>query len=192
MGLMMVTITLAARGVAGGSPMEQTIPGFGIVSIISVVVVSYLFYQALRNRRNVRLHASYLLATPFLLIAPVFSRIFTFYVPGLGLKHSEDAIQVGLNLHLAELLGVSIALYLYARNRRYGQPFLVVAIAMILHSATYYWMGPASWWTSMYLSMGDIPMTVVVVAGLASGGVVTWFGWTRNNRPARGMEAVAE
>ena len=191
MGLMMVTQTMAARGVAEGSPMEQTIPSFGIVSIISVAVVSYLFYEALRSRRNIRLHASYLLATPFLLIESVFGRIFTFYVPGLALSHSEDAAQFSLNFHLSELLGVSIALYLYARDRRHGRPFLVVALAMILHSATYHWMGPASWWTSVYLSMGGIPMTVVVVAGLALGGLVTWLGWLGNSRPSRGIMATA-
>ena len=192
MGLMMVTQTMAVRGVAEGLPMEQILPGFGIVSIISVAVVSYLFYEALRRRRNIRLHSSYLLATPFLLIESVFTRIFTFYVPGLALSHPQDATQFSLNFHLSELLGVSIALYLYAHDRRHGRPFLVVAFAMILHSATYQWMGTASWWTSIYLSMGDIPMTVVVVSGLALGGLVTWLGWSGNSRPTQAIEATAE
>ena len=138
MGLMMVTQT-ASGAAMQPSPIERIIPSFGVVSIISVVAVSYLFYQALANRRNIRLHAGYLLATPFLLIESVFTRIFNLYVPGLTLANPTDAAQFSLNFHLSELLAISVAFYLYARDRRYGQPFLVVGIAMILHSASYQW-----------------------------------------------------
>lgn len=200
MGLMMVIQTASVAGAAmQPSPLEQIIiPGIGAVSIITVVVVSYLFYRALANRRNVRLHAGYLLATPFLLIESVFTRIFNFYVPGLTLanpmtlENPTDVAQFSLNFHLSELLAISVAFYLYARDRRYGTPFLFVGIAMILHSASYQWVGPALWWRAIYYGLADLPATAVVICGLVLGGLVTWLGWSGADRPSRQSEAVAK
>lgn len=57
-------------------------PAFGIGMAIAIVAYLALFYLALRHRRNVKLHAGNMLATPLILFESPFSRIIEQFFPG--------------------------------------------------------------------------------------------------------------
>lgn len=52
----------------------------GIMDAASPFILGWLYYHALCERRNVQLHARYLMAMPLLLIMPIASRLISDYV----------------------------------------------------------------------------------------------------------------
>ena len=63
-------------------------PSFAIGMAIAIAAYLTLFYLALKHRRNVKLHAGYMLATPLILFESPFSRVIDAYL-GVGGKHQE-------------------------------------------------------------------------------------------------------
>ena len=47
--------------------------GAGVPLAVAVVAYLTLYYRALKHRRNVKLHAGYMLATPLILLRLLFS-----------------------------------------------------------------------------------------------------------------------
>jgi hypothetical protein len=67
-GFVMIINVTAAGYAAQESPSVMLLgPSFGIGMFIAIAAYLTLFYQALRHRRNIRLHAGYMLATPLIL-----------------------------------------------------------------------------------------------------------------------------
>lgn len=182
-GFFLVFQTESQKILAGDDPYAQIIGvGIGSITAIAIITIGYLYYAGLRNRKNIQLHARYLLAIPFLFAESVFGRVFNNFVPGLTVNAIEDVALIYWAFHLSEFLAIAIAMFLYMRERRYGRPFLIVSIAMVLQSAALEWLDQVAWWRDIFLAVANIPVVITVSAGIVVGALISWLGWTAPHR----------
>ena len=183
-GFFMVFQTHSEKTLQGHNPFVEIIGvGIGSITAIAIITTGYLYYAGLRNRKNVQLHARYLLAIPFLFSESVLGRVFNNFVPGLTVNGVEDAARIYWAFHLSELLAITIAMFLYLRERRYGRPFLIVSIAMVLQSVAMEWIDQVQWWQEIFFAMANIPLVATISAGIIVGALISWMGWSVPARP---------
>lgn len=153
-----------------GSPL-------GIYDLVGSAAFLLFGALALRERRNVARHAAWLLATPLLLIGPALGRVYNTYLPGLIINGPQDFPLFRWSVHLGGLTAILIAVWLWSRHRRNGQPWLVVAAVALLQSLLFETVGFTRPWHSAFLTFGDVPVAVHAVgAGLFALAALLW-GW---------------
>jgi uncharacterized membrane protein YozB (DUF420 family) len=156
-----------------GSPL-------GIYDLLGSAAFVVFAALALRERRNVARHAAWLLATPLLLIGPALGRVYNARLPGLVINGPQDFPLFRWSVHLGGLTGVSIAVWLWSRHRRNGQPWLVAAAVILLQSLMFETVGFVKAWNSVFLAFGDVPVAVHAVgAGLFGLAALSW-AWRSN------------
>ncbi|MFC0590186.1 hypothetical protein ACFFF7_12235 [Novosphingobium aquiterrae] len=178
LGLVMIMDVAAQRFAARESPFVlHNSPSFGIGTAIAIAAYLTLFYQALKTRRNVRLHAGYMLATPLILFESPFSRVIGEFLPWMNVIGSPDIHAVQDTIVISDAMAFAFAVALYAMNRRHGAPWLVAA-GFIAVQALVMWFAP------FVPQLGDafglyarLPLTVTAPAGMAAGILAGWLGW---------------
>lgn len=165
-------------------------PSFGIGMGIAIAAYLTLFYQALKHRRNIRLHAGYMLATPMILFESPFSRVMDSFLPWMNVIGSEGPRGLLDTIVVSNALVTIFALALYLRDRRHGAPWLVAIGFMTLQSIAMWFAPDVPMLTDLFAAYTRVPhalsLTAALVAGLAAG----WFGWRA--APARPGRATAE
>lgn len=162
-------------------------PSFAIGMAIAIAAYLTLFYQALRNRRNVKLHAGYMLATVLILFESPFSRVINDYLPWLNVIGSEGPQSVFDMIAISDALATAFALVLYFRDPKHGAPWLVASGFMMLQ-AVVMWVTPGNAAIGevvrAYAAIPDaITLAVAALAGLAT----CWLGWSAApSRPGQG------
>ena len=175
-GSSLVICTMAA----GNGPLREMFGArLALFDIIATAAFCGFVYGALRNRRNVALHARYMLATPFLLIAPVASRLLSIFVPGLMIRSVEEVPRFGSALQVSQVLVVIAALWLWSMDRRVGRPFLVLAVVAILQSVTFETIGALPAWQQTAKSFGSVSPSIAALLGIVLGALVVAVGWYR-------------
>ncbi len=189
-GGLMVLQTMAVRTGIGDHPfMDLYGAGLGAFDTLTIAAFAAFYYAALRNRRNVQLHARYMLATPLLLLAPIFTRL----APTLGLISVQDLHAFAPVIHLSNALTLLIAMGLFATAPRHGRPFLMAAMVVVGQSLLFIWPGGALWWREIYVQLAHVPVSIVVGAGLMLGVAVVILAMRPlPDRPVGEHEPVAE
>lgn len=188
MGGFMVIQSMARATAAGDLFYQMYGARLASYDILATATFAWCVAMALKERRNVQLHARYMLATTLLLIGPVLGRVINKFVPGLMIRSPQDFPLFAWGLHLAGLFAIAIALWLYGADRRFGRPWLVVAVVTIVQSILFETLARSPIWARIYLTVAPIPMPLFLATGLAAGAAATWFGWTRV--PARRRRTV--
>jgi len=177
-GFVMIINVSAAGYVANENPTARFLgPSFALSMLFAILAYAVLHFQALRNRRNVRLHAGYMLTTPLVLFESPFSRVLLSYLPFLVFTGSEfpqrvlDAIVISMGMSIA------FALVMYLRDRKSGIPFLVAAGLMSLQAVSMYVGTNIEWVRTGFSAYATIPVPVTLAAGFLLGAAVSWFGW---------------
>ena len=157
-------------------------PSFGLSMLFAIIAYLVLYYQALRHRRNVRLHAGYMLTTPLVLFESPFSRVMLKYLPFLVFTNSDfpqrilDAIVISMGF------AIVFALWLYLRDRKYGVPFLVAAGLMTMQAVAMFAGAHSEWVRQGFRHYADIPDGITVLAGFLLGAAVSWSGYKSSGR----------
>ena len=120
-------------------------PSFGLSMVFAIIAYLVLYYQALRHRRNVKLHAGYMLTTPLVLFESPFSRIILAHLPFLVFTDSDFPQRVLDAIVIAMSMAIAFAIVLYLRDRRFGTPFLVAAMLMTMQAVTMYFGAHLEW-----------------------------------------------
>jgi hypothetical protein len=144
------------------------------VDLVAFAAVLYGAGMALRHRREVRLHAGYMLSTALPLVAPVLGRVITDTVPGLTIGGPQDFPVFGLDQQLANLAAALIALWLWRRDPRFGQPW-AAALVVITIQIIGFELVPAT--TGLFGPIGTLPLPAFLLAGLAAGVAAVLAGW---------------
>ena len=171
-----------------GNPFREVYgPGMGAITVIAIITTAYFYHSSLKNRRNVQLHARYMLAIPFLFAESVFGRILNNFVPGMIVDGVDKIPLVYLGFHLSQLAAIALALFLYFREPRFGRPFLVVSAVMIAQSIALETFDSLEWWRQSFISVAQIPFALTLLVGVSFGILVSWFAWNAPfDRPTRG------
>ncbi|MFM5884222.1 MAG: hypothetical protein ACKOQ3_02615 [Novosphingobium sp.] len=192
LGLVMIIDVAAQRYAAKESAFVlHNSPSFGIGTAIAIAAYLTLFYQALKSRRTVRLHAGYMLATPLILFESPFSRVIGEFLPWMNVIGSPGIHAVQDTIAISDAMAFAFAMALYTMNRRHGAPWLVAA-GFIALQALVMWFAPfVPQLGAAFDGYARIPLTVTAPAGLAAGTVAGWLGWRAGAAPQRPREAIA-
>lgn len=178
LGFMMIIDVSANRYAEAENPfIMHNGPSFGIGMAIAVAAYLTLFFLALKNRRNIKLHAGYMLATPLILFESPFSRVIGEFMPWMNFIGSEGPQVVQDTIAVSDSLGVIFALMLYFMDRKYGAPWLVAAFFMALQ-AVVMWFAPfVPGLGGFFRAYAQIPLALTATAGIAAGVLAGWLGW---------------
>jgi len=193
-GFVMIINVAAARFVSSDSATTQFLtPSFGLSMVFAIVAYLALFYLALRNRRNVRLHAGYMLATPLVLFESPFSRIMLDHLPFLVFTGTGFPQRILDAIVISMAMAAVFALVMYARDRKTGTPFLLAAGLILLQAVTMYVGTSIEWVRSGFAAYAAIPDWVTLVVGFALGAAAAWLGWKApsSRKPGPAVEAPA-
>lgn len=180
----MIINVSASRFLKGDSQFWQQFgPIFGYIMVTAITAYLVLFFQALRHRRNVYLHAGYMLATPFMLWEASFGRVLNQYVPPFQIGGPEELHKVMDNIVISDMMAVALASFLYLRNRKHGTPFLVVAALLLAQIGGIYLLDEALWLRELFTSYGQLSQEVTVGTGFVLGALIAWLGWTKPFEP---------
>lgn len=157
-------------------------PSFGIGMLIALAAYLTLFYNALKHRRNIRLHAGYMLATPMILFESPFSRVMDRFMPWLNVIGSEGPRNLLDTIVVSNALVCALALVLYLRDRKSGRPWLVAICFMVLQSIAMWFAPDMPFLGPLFEAYGRIPESLTLAAGALAGVAVTYFGWVAGSR----------
>lgn len=191
-GFVMIINVSAARYAAAESPFVGVLgPSFGIGMAIAIAAYLTLFHLALRNRRNTRLHAGYMLATPMILFESPFSRIMGEHFPWMNFIGSEGPRGLLDTIVISNGLVAIVALTLYFMNRRNGAPWLIATFFVLLQSVVMWFAPDMPGLGAVFSAYSQVPPALTVALGLLAGAAATWWGWKAGRAGAR-SPATAE
>lgn len=186
LGLVMIVDVAARRfNSAESAAVLHLSPSFGIGTGIAIAAYLTLFYQALKNRRNVKLHAGYMLATPVILFESPFSRVMGDYLPWMDVIGSPMPQAILDTIALSNAISFLFAIVMYLRNRMHGAPWLVAA-GFVALQAVVMWFAPfVPGLGTLFGIYAQIPFAVAATCGIAAGGLAGWLGWRAGAAPSR-------
>ena len=171
---------MAARMNAGSEFHVLYAARLAWLDIPSVAMMAWFYYEALKNRRKVRLHSAYMLATTIALLPPILGRLsgIPLGVTGPG---TFDRLYPGF---IAGQMLAAAAAVIVARGRGAdGRPWLWAALFSTFGAIGFATIGGVAAWRDLYSAMASVPAVPIMVAAGLFGAVVAWAGWTAGKRP---------
>lgn len=160
-------------------------PAFGVGMGIAIAAYLTLFFLALKHRRNVKLHAGYMLATPLILFESPFSRVMGEFLPWMNVIGSDFPHAILDTIAISDTMVAGFALVLWWRNRKHGTPWLVAA-GFVMAQAAAMWFAPfVPGLAGGFAGYAAIPPGMTLALGVLAGGAAAWFGWEAGKTPAR-------
>lgn len=184
-GFVMI-INVSAEGYATNASATARFlgPSFGLSMLFAIVAYVVLYYLALANRNNVKLHAGYMLTTPLVLFESPFSRIVLSYLPFLVFTGSAFPQRILDAIVICMGLAIAFAVIMYLRDRKSGLPFLIAACLMLLQAVSMYVGTNVEWVRQGFNAYASIPDAMTLLAGFMLGAFVSWSGWKAGGRSA--------
>ncbi len=181
-GFTMIINVAASRFVSSEDPSAQYLtPSFGLSMVFAILAYVILFYLALRHRRNIKLHAGYMLTTPLVLFESPFSRIMLDHLPFLVFTKSEFPQRVLDAIVISMAMAITFSLVMYIRDRKGGIPFLVAAVLMSMQAIAMFVGTSIEWVRQGFAAYAAIPDWMTIVVAFAVGAATAWLGWTRKS-----------
>ena len=179
-GFVMIINVSAARYAAQENPFIMLLgPSFGIGMIIAIAAYLTLFYSALRYRKNIRLHAGYMLATPLILFESPFSRLMDQAFPWMNFIGSEGPMAVLDTIAISDGLAILFAMTLYFMDRKNGAPWLVASVFMATQAVVMWFAPSIPLLNTLFLMYAMLSPEFTLLIGVLAGILVGYFGWQR-------------
>ena len=179
-----IFVGMAERFVAASSPFHQLYaPRLAWLDFVAIAGLAYFYFQALRYRRFVGKHSSYLLATAIFLLPPILGRLAP--IP-MGLNPTMPDFFEGLHagFHYGNVATALIAFFIAWRAGRNGRPFVIAGLLVLLSSLLFEVPGGSDAWWALYPRFAELPTALLAVTAALLGGLVGWAGWKAGSRPA--------
>ena len=173
-----VEATTLSRGVT--DPANLALAQFGFFDPLANLGYAILFWGGLAHRRNVQLHARYMLGTVMFVIAPVLWRLLSGYVPGFG----ENELPFDYPFALGNLGALAIVIALYWHSPKLGRPFLIVAAFIAAQAILFLTIGKQPGWAPIFASLSAVNLPVLLVLTAVISLAVSWHGWQSGAIPA--------
>ena len=157
-------------------------PGFMIGTMVAMAAYVTVYYRALKYRRQVWVHAGYMLSTPLILFESPFSRAASFVFPPFMVKGPADFPHIMASIEWSEVLVLMFIAGIWWRVGERARPFLVTAGFVVVEMLA---MGFASDFDVLKqfdTFIGHVPALTVVLLGFAIGAATSWAGWEAGKR----------
>ena len=186
-----IFVGMAQRYVTAASPFHAIWPpNLAWLDFVAFGGVAYFYFQALKHRRFVGKHSSYLLATAIFLLPPIFGRLAPLAM-GLDMTQAGSFAKMGPSFHLGNLVSALIAFAIAMSNRRNGRPWVIAGLLTIAGSILFEFPGATAAWKEIYVHAADIPVLPMAIAAAFAGAAVGWAGWVAGKKPGvQGADAV--
>lgn len=186
-----IFVGMAQRHVQGVTPFSQIWPPhLAWLDFIAIGGMSFFYFQALKQRRKVGPHSSYLLATAIFLLPPILGRLAP--IP-LGLDFSDAGVfaKMGPSFHLGNVVSALIAFGIAFRAGRNGRPFVIAGLLVLMSTLLFEFPGGTQAWRAIYAQAAAIPTVPFALATAVAGAAVGWAGWVAGkNRTAPRLDAL--
>lgn len=166
--------SMAAKTIAGHPFYKLFGPILGLDDAIATIALLAMVRLALVHRRQVWLHAGYMLSTIILVLPPIIVRLIPALLPvppSAGPPPFDGAYL------FAELSAGAIAAILAWRYPKARRPFAIAAGVTVAQAATVELFGRTAAWGTLFFGMTTIPAAILAIVGIAIGAVVLWSGW---------------
>jgi hypothetical protein len=181
-----VAVVLSMAQATPTNPFYQVYGArLGIMDATTPIILGWLYYHALSERRNIQVHARFMMATPLLLVMPIVSRLATRFIPALVIGGPDDFHLFAWGLRIANVVSVACAASLYATSPRFGRPFLVTGIVMLAQAVLFETVASTGAWQSAFAALGRLPMLLMLVLTFLAAATLSWFGWQAGSRAKR-------
>lgn len=182
---------MAERFVEAASPFYRLYPPrLAWLDFVSVGGMSFFYFQALRYRRFVGKHSSYLLATAIFLLPPMLGRLAPLPM-GWNPAQPDFWENLHFGFHIGNAATAAIALLIAWRAGRNGRPFALAGILVLLSSALFEVPGGTALWWSIYPHFAQMPAVPLALAAALFGAAVGWAGWKAGMRKDRTLVVAA-
>lgn len=185
-GSMAVVHSMAASTIGGDRFYALWGARLAFIDALAFIAVLYAAGMALRHRRNVKLHAGFMLSTALPLVSPVFGRVFNQTVPGLVIDGPQDFPLFGWSVQLANLLAGIVALWLWRRNPGAGRPWAVALAIIVVQIVGFETLAVGGLWDRVFRALGAQPLALLMLAGSIAGVAAVLIGWTLPDRRSAG------
>lgn len=179
MAIQAETITLA-----GGldKPENLQFAQFGFFDPLANIGFAVLFYGGLKHRRNIQLHARYMVASLLFLVAPVIWRLLGHSIPFFDWSTPETAYRFSYGMAAGNAGALALTWYLYRLAPRHGRPFQIVMVFIVAQQVLFETLGRLDVWAWFFSRLAFVnPTALQVATGIASV-AVAWLGWQAGKR----------
>lgn len=185
MSLVMIADLSASIFASGDSYYAVVGTTFGLATWVALLAYLVLITLALRHRRNVRLHGGFMVASLFFLWEPAASRLLVEYAGPFAIEGPADFGKVKHVIALSSAMVVPVGLYLYAKNRAHGLPFLIGTGFLLAQIAAIYWIADLGVFRDFFAAYAQWGPGITAGAGLVVGAAAAWIGWQYPKAPTR-------
>ena len=188
-GSTLIVHTMAVNFATGDFFDSQFGARFAAIDAVAIPGIGFLFWSGLRWRRKVHLHARYMLATVFFLFSPILSRLFMRFIPGLQVA-PPDLSRIPLNIEVASLGALLLAVALALKQPKHGRPWLFTAGLVGVQMILFVSLRAFAPWDTLMREFAGIPTAILFSVALAAGAGISWHGWKSiPPRPVRSFES---
>jgi len=155
-----------------------------IGTMVAAAAYVTVYYRALKYRRQVWVHAGYMLSTPLILFESPFGRVVNLFVPGFTVSGPADFPRIMSAILWSMAIELAIIAVIWWRVGERAKPFLVTAGFIVVEMLA---MGFASQFEALKqfdTFIGHLPALSIVLTGFAIGAATSWAGWEAGKRPA--------
>ena len=157
------------------------------------MALCWFYYEALKARRDVHVHARYMIGTMLLLLGPIYARLLMipmFIAMGDSLP-PETIFLYALALTQVLLCIFTLALFFLAtiKGRR---PAVMIAAVMLVLLAAFFLGRLSDPWRETFIAMGDVSPIPWVATGFLAGAAAAWFGWQAGKRGAASRRVASD
>lgn len=181
-----IFLGMADRFAAGEPFQAMYAPRLAWLDFVGVGGMAYFFFQAMRFRRQVHRHSSYLLATVIFLLPPIFGRLSA--IP-LGVRGPEQFGRLESGFQAANLLVAAIAFTIAWRRRPNGRPFAEAGALTLLGALLFQTIGGMPAWEALYARIAEVPNAPFIAVAAVTGIAIAWAGWSAGARKPRPLAA---
>lgn len=179
-----IFVGMAERYVTAATPFSAIWPPhLAWLDVVAVGGIAWFYFQALKHRRKVGRHSSYLLATVVFLMPPILGRLAP--IP-MGLDFSDPGVfaKMGPAFHYGNAMTALISFAIAWRAGRNGKPFAIAGLLTLLSSLLFEFPGGTAAWKAIYAHAAAIPTLPMALAAAIAGAAVGWAGWVAGKRSA--------
>ena len=191
-GCALVIWSMANHTAFGESPIyEAHGEGLGAYDIVGTLAIGWFYYEALKGRRQVHVHARFMIGTLFVLLGPVLARllIIPFFMTFGESWSIADHFFGSLIVTQALIICLAVALYRLApiKGRR---PCAVIAFIMVVQTSAFLLGRLSDHWREIFVAMGGTSPVIWALAGFTLGAIISWAGWQSGKTPAKHSSAA--
>lgn len=179
----MIFLGMAQRYVEAASPFYALYASrLALIDLVSVAAFAGCYFEALRQRGRVQVHARYMLATVLFLLPPILGRLAPI-LPPLAIESPADFGKLGIGFQLANGITAAIAFILALTSGRHGRPFYLAGAAVVLGGLLFEFVGPLPAWKALFVQFAYVPTLPFALAAAVAGIGIAYAGWIGGRRP---------